>query len=615
MAAAISAVEKEVSNSQEKVHGSTCPIKIRWEVKDTWMRCGTTAECGRLTDEDAVAGFHAMQQDCARARPLGNMALWMHRLDLGDNAIGDEGIRALVSALTASKVSVRELRLHRNRIGNAGAQALSRLIEAPELPPMELHLSHNYLPPRAVRILLMAAAKSPHYPRQGQDLNTPPMPMWLRVEQQRVGWPGFVRGADRMNYWQAEEMVQLANQWMTSARQEAKAGIGKEAMRWPNTMLCFAWRGRCKDKLCEHTSWCNRTWSWMGCPVVHVPFLWSQGGKENDSQPYEAMLHKRDPEWEAWEPQRLQEEKCSTPSTAFASQPDTAVDRNEKDRMNPGFMEQLNDPEPPLIIPWKYDDDSGDDKKPDSSCLEGCVGDTTGMVAPPLADTCATGWTEGWDGPDDAAFVFVAGTGTTTDTNIASHSEALAFGSGAPASVTVGSTGGADHDADFKCKGLRGVDSICLEEIDCSGQVVFARGSQIDMGPQPVQKWVFDDQPETDAGIHESISASLNKMKHNKVNSVSSGGSMGSSTGIGSAAKEHPDMIPSPPPPPPPPLLPAHHGVHQSEEHRDMTPSPPPPPPPPLLPAHHGGHQSEVGGPAIPAQKKNKIPAKFHTPS
>jgi len=120
-------------------------------------------------------------------------------LDFSGNAIGDDGVRALMRLLTVELqgVTLRTLHLHKNSLEPASAKLLSTLITALGAArrgyngtPLELHLSHNRLGKEGIVELLEAVACAGHggtipaYPCQprGRRCGWKVRPLWLRVE-------------------------------------------------------------------------------------------------------------------------------------------------------------------------------------------------------------------------------------------------------------------------------------------------------------------------------------------------------------------------------------------------------------------------------------------------
>ena len=78
-------------------------------------------DANRIGDAGATALAHAL---AARPTPCGLRVLSFGN-ERGGNAIGDDGLVALVEVLLSSTPELRELGLSNNRIGTAGATALA----------------------------------------------------------------------------------------------------------------------------------------------------------------------------------------------------------------------------------------------------------------------------------------------------------------------------------------------------------------------------------------------------------------------------------------------------------------------------------------------------------
>ena len=306
---------------------------VWWDVSGNMLTCGSISARKMVFDPQVVASFQMMRDALPQARLTNGLTsrqtLWLSELDLGDNAISDLGVRALVSAFTVGHVSVERLKLHKNQIGSAGAQALTFLLNGSPLPPMELHLSHNYLQPSSVKMLLQAAARNSNYPRRVSGATGQMAPLWLRVEQQKVSWTGFVKGDEQGNWSRAQDMITAAVAWMMEARREAGILSSVSAGSWNASpaMLCLANGSQCRsgraslqrrhdaDACCWHTRWCYTSNSWVGCPVAHLPYLWSQG--TGPSHEANHAQHRQLGGWETWTP-----EPASTEVTLSFAEPD-----------------------------------------------------------------------------------------------------------------------------------------------------------------------------------------------------------------------------------------------------------------------------------------------------
>eukprot|EP00928_Gymnodinium_smaydae_P024377 TRINITY_DN19739_c0_g1_i1.p1 TRINITY_DN19739_c0_g1~~TRINITY_DN19739_c0_g1_i1.p1 ORF type:complete len:344 (+),score=49.48 TRINITY_DN19739_c0_g1_i1:31-1062(+) len=226
-----------------------------------------------LTDKDAVDGFDKMRADLVARCPLNLGApscspslVLLRRLDLGNNALGNAAVTAMVRMFREGNVRVVDLRLHKNKIGLPGVKAISSMLEGADdwqmSPPLlSLHLSHNYIPQSGAETLLTALARNRNYPRrEGSSCS----PLFLRLEHQLVPWQG---GDGKENFDRACEFIQSLNQKMVRAREEAN-------LESHGALLCMAPRGRCTTLCCERS--CKVEGRIVGTPLAHVPYFWNQ---------------------------------------------------------------------------------------------------------------------------------------------------------------------------------------------------------------------------------------------------------------------------------------------------------------------------------------------------
>lgn len=328
---------------------------IGWQIEADRLQIWPNV--GQPPDAGTAESFAAMQRELAFSRLSRMRPFWMAKLGLWGGTLGDLAMRALVSALLEGHVNVDQLKLHKNRIGTAGAQALAQFIDRVEVPPMELHLSHNYLVPKAVKLLLEAAARNKHYPRKpAWNSSMAPAPLWLRVEQQHWPWPGFVRGPAKEdtpsphNLQVAMEILQQAQGWMIEARIQAGLHCPDFPDDLPDTgppmMTCMVLNKKapCSNWKCSMSRWSHRRNEWAGTPVVHLPYLWIQASSYyNHELPPEASLHVRDPDWDTWVPECVNVANTSQPSPPWCVE--TAAPAPVTCDMGGGFSTAAGEPE------------------------------------------------------------------------------------------------------------------------------------------------------------------------------------------------------------------------------------------------------------------------------
>eukprot|EP00927_Polykrikos_kofoidii_P076571 TRINITY_DN73642_c0_g1_i1.p1 TRINITY_DN73642_c0_g1~~TRINITY_DN73642_c0_g1_i1.p1 ORF type:complete len:344 (+),score=43.20 TRINITY_DN73642_c0_g1_i1:69-1100(+) len=276
---------------------------LQWNVADSGWGKIASSERWSISDDQGVSCFESLRgeletrhRELVRLRslrtnpgraPSAPRYLIFAQVDLSNNSLGDLAIRSLVSAALGSAASLRDLRLQRNRIGTAGAHALSTLISKAAEPPHEIHLSHNFIPPVAVKLMLLAAAGSALYPLKSSSGNL--FPLWLRVEQQRVHWPQFTFRCEDENRALAVQLLKQIDKLMDKHR--------REAGHPPAIPTCLAPKSRCNTRNCEAPN-----------VLVHLPYFWSQGIERFEKEiPSEAMLHTVDSSWESWYPSGIRD--------------------------------------------------------------------------------------------------------------------------------------------------------------------------------------------------------------------------------------------------------------------------------------------------------------------
>jgi len=266
-------------------------------------------------------------------------------LDASKNYLNAAALKMLLTVLKEQRIVLGVLNLHHNKLDGAAASMLGMWIKTCPLALYELHLSHNEIDTEGALEIIQEVAISDQYPSDRPGSERKRVPLWLRMEHNRL---------EGSFEWRADEIF--------SKHRKAEKG--------PH--LCWLsqnqW-GQCKS------NWCCLS-SQHKCPVVHLPYVkqhflpsqkdsyWSQPSWNSGKAWRPVRSNEEESGWQNWRPKTSDqgtaaaansEEAISSPPRPAVSEacetPDPTSEPDENTAMNKAQVQEVSVPAEER--PWK----------------------------------------------------------------------------------------------------------------------------------------------------------------------------------------------------------------------------------------------------------------------